>query len=808
MTRNIDDLANNLNDTEDPSDRLKDSFLDSRPRSQWPPYLDETAKDIAADIGIGNTGLDKYNFPREIGPIYRDGLTAATDGYSDLPTTLEKLHSKDLGQAMFLLNRLEYEIGHSQTGLEDSQQAVSAVLGKILTDTAESKVTPNLGKSSNSTADILLQMLSDPIVADRVEEVLEAFEDAYHKGLLAKLDRPQMMTPLWTHQRDAIEQWLAVGSQGYVDMATATGKTVLGLAAMAVHYGSLHPLDEDIDIDQEPETTKRDVLVVAHNDLILEQWRREFDRHLNIPPDRTKGRDPVGLNWGQIHFKTAQSLLNMDLIEYDLVILDEAHHYASGSGWGQLLEEFDNRVLALSGSVDTDDGNSSAVRDQLETKIGVECKRYTLAQAQRDGVIPTFDWSIVYTDVGSEDTDFQTTTERAASLFDKFRNRLEEGTVEVNTDRRLRTFDDIRSYSHTSEGKSLKQSDDQFRDLVTTLFSRRTQRWNQSPSPDAVSDIVADEIGRKIVVLTNNNAQVDAIAEIFEQRPKLSDATSVYTVTTEQTSQQQRDTVDQFDEPGEPAVLIGTGDLLGEGVDMQHAEVGINMATGSVNKQLIQRIGRILRNPGTDKQARFINLVGVPVDLAVQVPAEDGQSLIEDALQFKQFGESFDNDPHFAVGDGTDATGVKRLLERGRDRIITLNEDGVYDGPESQSQRESLDTLLTAISDSKEPEDIFHVWNPHDNANQNARRKPYAVEVTVFDDTDTPIKDAFVSIKGQKIASYGRTDEAGEIRFFDIQTNCRASIHTPEGGIRTIDIDADNDRPTDVTISVQSPVNS
>lgn len=807
MTRNIDDLANNINDSKTPAKRLKESFLDSRPRSQWPPYLDETAKDIAADIGIGNTGLDKYNFPREIGSIYQDSLTAAADGYSDLPAILKKLHSKDIGQAMYLLNRLEYEIGRSQTGLEDSQQAVSAVLGKILTDTAESKVTPNLGESSNSTADILLQMLSDPIVADRVEEVLEAFEDAYDKGLLAKLDRPQMMTPLWTHQRDAIEQWLGVGSQGYVDMATATGKTVLGLAAMAVHYGSLHPLDEDIDIDQKSETTNRDVLVVAHNDLILEQWRREFDRHLNIPPDRTTGRDPVGLNWGRIHFKTAQSLLNMDLIEYDLVILDEAHHYASGSGWGQLLEEFDNRVLALSGSVDTDDGNSSAVRDQLESNIGPECKRYTLRQAQRDGVIPTFDWSVVYTDVGSEDTGFQTITERADSLFYQFQDQREEGTIELNADRRLRTFDDIRSYSHTSEGKSLKQSDELFRDLVTTLFSRRTQRWNQSPSPDAVADIIADEIGRKIVVLTNNNAQVDAIAEVLEQRSELSDATSVYTVTAEQTSPQQRDTVDQFDEPGEPAVLIGTGDLLGEGVDMQHVEVGINMATGSVNKQLIQRIGRILRNPGTDKQARFINLVGVPVDPAVQVPAEDGQSLIEDALQFKQFGESFDNDPHFAVGDGIDTNGVKRLLKRGRDRISTLNEDGVYNGAENESQREIFDTLLMAISDFEEPEDILDVWSPNDNANQNAQRKLHAIKLSVFDDTDIPIKDAFVSITGENIASYGRTDEDGEIRFFDIQTNCRASIHTPEGGIRTIDIDGDGDRPIDVTISVQSPVN-
>ena len=809
MTRNIDDIANSITDSESPSERLKDSFLDSRPRSQWAPYLDTTAKDVVADIGIGDTGLDKYNFPREVGPIYSDGLIAATDGYSDLPAVVEELSSKELGQAMFLLNRLQYEISNSHTGLEDTQQAVSAVLEKILSDTAESKVTPNLGEASHSTADLLIQMLSDPIVAERVDDVLDAFEDAYHSGLLAKLDQAQMMTPLWTHQREAIEEWLAAGSKGYVDMATATGKTVLGLAAMAVHYGSLHPVDADIDIERTSDTSKSDILVVAHNDLILEQWRREFDRHLNIPPDRTQGQDPVTLNWGRIHFKTAQALLNMELVEYDLVILDEAHHYASGSGWGQLLEKFDTRILALSGSVDTTDESTSQVRHRLESNVGPECMRYTLAEAQRDGVIPTFDWSVVYTDAAGDNSELESITQRATSLFDPFRDRLENGAVNVDTDRRLRTFDDIRRFSHTTEGKSLKQSDEEFRDLVTTLFSRRTQRWNQSPSPDAVADIVGNEVKRKVVVLTNNNAQVDAIAETLRDRHRINEATSIYTVTTDQSSPDQRDTVDQFDVPGEPAVLIGTGGLLGEGVDMQHAEVGINMATGSVNKELIQRIGRVLRNPGADKQARFINLVGVPTDRFVQIPAEDGQSLIEDALQFIQFGQSFDNDPNFRVSESADSVDIRRLLKGGYDRISALDKDGVYEWPENDTQRETLEDLLAAIAESSEPAAVFDSWSPDTHATDTGvMTHSDAVVLSVCDAADSSIENAFISMCGDMVAEYGRTDGDGKARFFGIQRDCQASIHTPNGGIKTVDIDAAGESPTELTVTIQSQVNS
>ncbi|WP_152035123.1 DEAD/DEAH box helicase family protein [Halobacteriaceae archaeon SHR40] len=711
---------------------------------------------------------------------------------------------------MFLLNRLEHEINRSDTGLEDTQRAVSAVLEKILSDTAESKVTPHLAETSNSTADILIQMLSDPVVAERVNEVLDAFEDAYHTGLLAELDRPQMMTPLWNHQRDAIEEWLAAGSSGYVDMATATGKTVLGLAAIAVHYGSLHTVDADIDRSKESDASKSDILVVAHNDLILEQWRREFDRHLNIPPDRTHGSDPVDLTWGRVHFKTAQTLVNADRIEYDLVILDEAHHYASGTGWGQLLEEFDNNVLALSGSVDTDSQESSTVRERLEAKLGPECKRYTLAQAQRDGVIPTFDWSVEYTEAAGDDTQFREITERAKSSFRTFQNRLEDGTLDVDSDRRLRTFDDIRKFSHTTEGKSLKQSDDQFRDFVTTLFSRRTQRWNQSPDPDAVADIVAREVNRKIVVLTNNNAQIDAIVDTLRDRSRISDSTNVYSVTSGQSSQEQRNTVDRFDTPGEPAVLIGTGDLLGEGVDMQHAEVGINMATGSVNKQLIQRIGRVLRNPGTDKQVRFVNMVGVPTERDVQIPVEDGQSLVEDAQQFKQFGDSFDNDPVFTVGERADLAGIKRLFEGGYKRITTLDEEGLYEWPESEAQRETLKQLLAAISDEQDPEAVLLSWSPDDRDTDRGTgsSRPGELVLKVLDSGDRPVEDAFVSLSGDTTATFDRTDDGGEVRFFDVNQECIASIHTPDGGIRTVQVSIENSQATNFTVNVKSALQS
>jgi superfamily II DNA or RNA helicase len=825
MARNIDKLADRGIDHKRPRERFEDSFLDDRPVAQWPAYLDETAKDIATGIGIGETELDKYNFPREVGPLYRDGIVATAGETSALPAALDAFDDTDLGKAVFLLNRLSYQIESSETGLENVQRAVTATLEKLLSDATETNTAPRLSEEVNSTSDVLIQLLSDPAVAEQIDTVLRRFDEVYDTGLLAKLDEPQMMTPLWDHQRDALSSWLEAGRRGYVDMATATGKTVLGLAAIASQFGALHPLDEDLGIDGGTEygSGKRDVLIVAHNDLILEQWRREFDRHLNIPADRTQGRDDVNLSWGRVHFRTAGTLINQELLAYDLVVLDEAHHYANGSGWGQLLKQFDCDVLALSGSVDSGDGTASAVRDRLESQVGPEIKRYTLAEAQQHGVIPTFEWTVEYTG-DSPSAEFVEVTEKAHTRFQEFQSRLERGELRLDTDRRLRTFDDLRQFSHTTEGNELKQKDEQFRDLVTTLFSRRTQRWNQSPAIDDVCDVVTRFEDRNVVVLTNNNAQIGAVEAVLTHEADIDDD-RVFTVHRTDTSATQRDTVDAFDEADTSAVLIGTGDLLGEGVDIQHADVGVNMSTGAVNKQLIQRIGRVLRNPGDDTEAVFVNLVRVPIERRAQVPAEDGQSLLEDAHQFVSLGTRFDNQPSFAIESEAEP-GVERLLDHGVDRVRALDDETMYDWPDDAAERDRLQTILDEV-DTHLPDGVLAVldaWSPDDvsvsiqketapSAGDGSSASAHSPEpeasttgqsdvVLQFVTADgAPLEDALVSLVGTGIATYGRTDEMGKISFETVDSTCIVGIHEHGTGLQTLELEPDEKR-VDRTVEV------
>lgn len=816
MPHDIDSLADSRAFGGDsPGEKLRESFLDSRPVSQWPSYLDETAIDVQADIGIGDTGLDRFNFPEEVGPLYRQGMVATVGEHTDLPAVMEEgVTSRSLGQLVFLLNQLQYNIGRSDTGLNDIQRAITAVLEKLLTD-AHGQLDPHLSGRINTTADILIQLFSNPEVAAHAEDIIDRFEETYNQGLLAKLDEPQMMTPLWEHQRDALAHWADAGHRGYADMATATGKTVLGLAAIALRYGGLHPFDADI--DQQRVSTrdrKANVLVVAHNDLILEQWRREFDRHLNIPEDRTEGGNDVELTWGRIDFRTAQTLVNQDYIQYDLVVLDEAHHYANGTGWGQLLDSFDNDVLALSGSVDEEQEKDSRLRDRLESTIGPEVKHYTIKDAQRDGVIPTFDWRVEYVPTGATDSELIEITEKANVRFSAFRDRLEQGALTLETERPLRTHEAVRKFSHTTEGKELKRNDDQFKELVTTLFSRRTQRWNQSPRLEQVIESVRRHSHRKVVVLTNNNAQIDRLTELLTGCDDI-DSERIFTVRGSDSSSEQRDTVDAFDQPGNPAVLIGTGDLVGEGVDMQHASVGINMSTGSVNKKLIQRIGRVLRNPDGDKQATFVNLSGIPTPQEAQSPADDGQLLIENAQQYVAFGERFDNRPRFGMAPDTVADHLTRLLRAGSERITSLVEEEIYEWPDSTTGREQLETILSAIETEQEtgPKAILAGWSSEKltqpeatgdgqpdgesppagtGAEVSARERTTAIDKLVIEvtgESDQPVHDAFVSAVGDTTTRHGRTDNNGQLTLTVPDDSCRIAVRHPSAGVRTVEVE-------------------
>ena len=742
MGRNIDDIADDRAlGIQSTGEKYHNEFLIKRPKTEWSPYIDETAKDISSGIQISDLLLTRDNFGQELGTYYRRGLKKSAGRYADLPAVLEETVSDEkLGLLAYQLNELSYDISTSALSIDDVEKATEAVLEKLLTRHVGEDLSVSFDLSGATVSDITTQLFNSETIASNVDLLLTEIENSASQGLLSLLDEPQMMTPLWEHQRDALERWWENDRRGYVDMATATGKTVLGLGAIALQYGELHPEDQAIGGVADPvdSTGSDDVLIVAHSELILEQWRREFEKHLNIPQERTTGSNDITLEWGTVHFRTAQSLINEDRVAYDLVLLDEAHHYATGSEWGSLLDEFEGNVLAMSGSVDDAGSDSERIEERLSNSIGPRAKRYTVTEARKNGVIPSFDWEVHYAPYDVVGGDLEKTAERAEQSFQEFRQRLRQGEISLETDRRLRTYEDVRRFSHTTEGNSLKQEDDRFRDLVTRLFSRRTKQWNLSPTLDVVVDLVVEHhTTEKVVVLADSNAQVEELESRITD--VVANPSSVYLVSGSQNRGEQLETIEKFDEPESSAVLIGTGDLLGEGVDMQHASVAINMATGGVNQELVQRIGRVLRNPDdTPKHAMFYNVVGVPPTEDAAIPREDGKQIIEQAAGFCSLGRRFDKLPGFALSKPINSDIVGTLLREGAQFIDSLDADGEYEWDKGIINHADLTALHDAVQATDDDvETILGEWEEYawEHSEENS-------PITDETDTDRPAETA------------------------------------------------------------------
>lgn len=720
MVKDIDDMADDLTrGISSAGDEYFDTFLSKRPKDVWAPYIDETAKDVSSGIQISDIPLSKDNFGKELGTYYARGLKRTTGRHADLPSVLdERVSDEKLGLLAFQLNEFSYDISNSDIGIDDIESATEAVIEKILTRHLGDELSVTFDLSGATVSDITTQLFKNQAVASNVDILLNEFEESAADGLLSLMDEPQMMTPLWEHQRTALNNWFENGMRGYVDMATATGKTVLGLAALALQYGELHPDDEWIggfnDQARNRETGSDDILIVAHSDLILEQWRREFENHLNIPQDRTSGGEDIKLEWGTIHFRTPQSLVNKDRFSYELVLLDEAHHYATGSEWGSLLDAFEGSVMAMSGSVDDAGADSERIKERLENSVGPLAKRYTITEARDDGVIPSFDWEVHYAPYDVAGDELKKGVKLSEHAFNEFKEKLSNGDLEVNTNRRLRTYEDIRNFSHTSEGSSLKQESDAFRDLVTRLFSRRTKRWNLSPVLDAVVDLVVQHhTTENVVVLADSNAQVEELDSRLQDI--VTDSSSVYLVSGSQSRSTQREVIDEFDEPESTGILLGTGDLLGEGVDMQHASVAINMATGGVNQELVQRIGRVLRNPDdTPKHAMFYNVVGVPPSREAAVSREDGKQILEQAAGFCSLGHRFDKLPGFSISDSISSSVISELLLEGAKFIGHLDSEYQYSWNKDIIQEKDLRALFDKVEgEQDDAKTILGKWEEY-----------------------------------------------------------------------------------------------
>jgi superfamily II DNA or RNA helicase len=724
------------------SERLSGSDLS---KEQWPAQIDNAALNILDGIAIGTchevndigATIGTENFPDATGPFYLEGMQALAGPESPAASAVSRYDPIRLAKFGLTLNEFRDKLDETTESL-DIDRALEAILEKDGTTTgADSEEVPaglpDL-RDASSASELILRLFSDPELeaygTDLIRKVTS--RTATRDQLLEILDRPQMTTPLWEHQREALREWYHGDQTGYVDMATATGKTVLGIAAIAVRFGQLHPEDQalvtrDSELhngghDRVSPRSKPRVLIVASNKVILDQWRREFDTHLDIPRARTQpstvdGRTRIELSWAKLEFDTAPALLERDVIEpTDLTILDEAHQYSRGGQgasrrWRDLfadLVENSDAVLAMSGSVDEGWQGDSAAKDALETHLDRR-KRYTLSEARQDGVIADFEWTVHYGPVPADgDDDIAAQTRITTKYHDTTTGALDTDTLGItlpeDQPNDFPTYSDIRSFVQSDAGRQLRDESDRFDLFGAAIQTRRPLVWNLSPTHEGIASLLDDHASQQCVVLVQSYEGGIDLGNHLREEHNVGDIIVLKGREDDRTAKIQR-----FNEtPG--ATIVGPGRLLGTGVDMPDAEVAVNVAKGGVTAELVQRIGRVLRNPDGTKEASFYHVVPQPQDADAVVPAEDGRQLLARAAEFQALGDTIDESPSFTTVD----TLRPLISELERAGAVHLTDyPTLIEGVDSDQVRTRLETLRTAIGDrATDDEPILLGTNP------------------------------------------------------------------------------------------------
>lgn len=402
------------------------------------------------------------------------------------------------------------------------------------------------------------------------------------------LGEPKILIELWEHQKEALQYWIKNGGKGIVEMATATGKTMVGLASIQLLY---------------KKNKKLNVLILAHSRAILRQWRKETISKLGLIADPNDDYSmPVSYgNKLTIEFNTLQTVYkNPEWYKTDYLIVDEVHH---GAG-----EEFRNALnvpckwkMGLSATIEGERRESI-----LGLYLGEIVYTFTLERARKKGIIPEFKLYIHKTFLNVQETvEFDETTDKIVSLLN-FINSTQEKEIKLISNGRFSSFENLSDFvSLMANYRSKKdQIPDEWHSLSNLLFSRRSIIHKSSPKIESainLAKVVAKN--KKCVMFTMD---IETCEKIYDS---LSDYVDAYHVHSNLREYQNNAELDKFKKCNS-GVLIAPK-MLDEGIDIPEAEIGINVSSSKTKLQLVQRMGRILRNtPG--KKPVFHHFVALP----------------------------------------------------------------------------------------------------------------------------------------------------------------------------------------------------
>ena len=386
---------------------------------------------------------------------------------------------------------------------------------------------------------------------------------------------------LYPWQIRALDQWKNANYQGVVEAVTGSGKSRLAVGAIEAFLKIGYK-----------------IVVLVHTRELQNQWRQVLEEHLNLALGNQYSIGLLGNDHNDSLFTkdiliaiAASSVKRSILPEgYNgLVVVDECHHYGSEQWQLCLKSVFDARI-GLTATYARDDNEMDALNDYFKKIV----YKLDFVEARAEEVIAPF--RIAFIGVNFDKYE-KIKYDRQDALCKKHRSKLIK-EFGLSPEPFSKFMKDVNALADSRNG---------YRSVVASQYrTALNQRKDILAAANQKTDVLTHMVGpitkcQRAIVFTQkidtarnaaihiNDMGIDAIAidsklNIFERRLIL-DAYKDGTFK-----------------------VISAPKLLDEGIDIPEADLAIVSAASRSRRQMIQRMGRVLRKKKDGGLAKIVIL--------------------------------------------------------------------------------------------------------------------------------------------------------------------------------------------------------
>jgi superfamily II DNA or RNA helicase len=373
---------------------------------------------------------------------------------------------------------------------------------------------------------------------------------------IARPPRPQpdawLSIELRAYQEAALSAWELSQHRGVIALPTGSGKTRVALAAA--------------------NRTRLSALCLVPTRVLLEQWLREiravYRGAVGCYGDGTRQLAPLTVATYESAYRHMDRLGH----HFDLLIVDEAHHFGGGLRDEALEMSIASARLGLTATPPREPAAAARLGELIGPTVFELC-----VGDLAGGFLATFDAITLYLDLCPEERSaYASLSAVFTSAYVEFRRTAPEASW----------ADFARAATGTAEGQRALGAWRQARRLIAFTHDKRR----------ALQSLLSRHRDARVLIFTADNETAYAIARRHLIMPITCDI-----------GRQERDEVLERFRRGEVRALVSAR-VLNEGIDVPDADVAVVVGGALGEREHVQRVGRLLR-PGEGKRAVVYELV-------------------------------------------------------------------------------------------------------------------------------------------------------------------------------------------------------